>query len=135
MKTKFQAFAFSILLGLLSVQFGCSDEKLVTRFPVHGTVKMASGERLNGSITFLPAKGLSGPSATTKVAEGKYEFDSTNGPAAGPHDVIVRRLITRAASLKAIKDKQPLRENGAQWTLSADVADDGQYLKDFNIDK
>lgn len=130
-----RAFAVLILLGLLSLHCGCGRESGVDRLPVHGTVKMASGERLNGSITFIPAQGQSGPSATTKLDEGKYEFDRTNGPTAGPHTVIVKRVVSRAVTLKAIAAKQRIRENGAEWTLSADVADNGQYLQDFTLDK
>jgi hypothetical protein len=102
---------------------------------MHGTVTLASGERLNGSITFLPAEGQSGPSATTKLNAGKYEFDSTNGPTAGPHTVILKRVVGRADTLKAIEAKQRLPENGAEWTLSVDIADNGQYLQDFTLDK
>jgi hypothetical protein len=130
-----RAFAVLILLGLLSLQCGCGRGHRVTRLPVHGTVTMASGERLNGSITFVPAQGRGGPSATTNLAEGKYEFDRTNGPTAGPHTVIIRRVVSRADSLKAIAARQPIRENRAEWTLSADVAENGQYLQDFTIDK
>jgi hypothetical protein len=128
-------FAVLILLGLLSLHCGCSRESPVNRLPVHGTVTMASGERLNGSITFVPAQGQSGPSATTKLDEGKYEFDRTNGPTAGPHTVIMKRVVSRAASLKAIAAKQRSRDNRAQWTLEADVVDNGQYLQDFSLGK
>ena len=132
---KCRAFAVLILLGLLSLQCGCGSESSVVRLPVHGTVTVASGERLNGSITFVPAQGQAGPSATTKLDEGKYEFDLTNGPTAGPHTVIIKRVVSRADALKAIKAMQPSRENGAEWTLSADVADKGQYLQDFSLNK
>ena len=135
MMSKCRAFAVLILLGLLSLHCGCGPGDRVDRLPVHGTVTMASGERLNGSIAFVPAQGQSGPSATTKLDEGKYEFDRTNGPTTGPHTVIIRRVVSRADSLKAIAAKQQTRENGAPWTLSADVADDGQYLQDFTLDR
>jgi hypothetical protein len=124
-----------ILLGLLPLLCGCGSESSLDRLPVHGTVTMASGERLNGSITFLPAEGQSGPSATTKLNAGKYEFDSTNGPTAGPHTVIMKRVVSRADSLKTIEAKQRIPENGAEWTLSVDIADSGQYLQDFALDK
>ena len=135
MMSKCRAFAVLILLGLLSLDCGCGGEQDLNRLPVHGTVTMASGERLNGSITFLPAQGQSGPSVTTKLDEGKYEFDRTNGPTAGPHTVIIKRLVSRADSLKAIAAKQPSRVSGAEWTLSADVADNGQYLQDFTLNR
>jgi hypothetical protein len=135
MMSECRAFVVLILLAFLSLLCGCGRETEVDRFPVHGTVTMASGERLNGSITFLPAQGQSGPSATTKLEEGKYEFDRTSGPTAGPHTVIIRRVVSRADTLKAIAAKQRPRENGAEWTLSADVAKNGQYVHDFHLDK
>ncbi len=124
-----------MLFGLLSLFCGCGSESRMTRLPMHGTVTMASGERLHGSITFNPAQGQSGPSATTKLDDGKYEFDRTNGPVAGPHTVIIKREISRTDSLRGIAAKQRPRQNGAEWTLSADVSDKGQYLQDFTIDK
>ena len=135
MASECRAFAVLILLGLLLLNCGCGSETRVKRLPVHGTVTMASGERLTGSITFLPAPGKSGPSATTNLEEGKYAFDGTNGPATGPHTVIIRRVVTRADSLRAIKAKQRPQQNGAEWTLSADVSDSGQSVQDFNLDK
>ena len=130
-----RAIAVLIFLGLLSLHGGCGSGNRVDRLPVRGTVTMASGERLSGSITFVPAEGKSGPPATTKLNEGKYEFDRTNGPTAGPHTVIMRRVVSREDSLETIAAKQPARENGAEWTLSADVADDGKYLRDFTLDR
>jgi hypothetical protein len=135
MMSKRRAFAVWILLGLLSLHCGCGSEHGVDRLPVHGTVKMAGGELLNGSITFRPKKDKPGPSATTNLAEGKYEFDSTNGPTAGPHDVIIRRVVKRADAHQPIAAKQGNQENGTEWNLSADVVDNGQYLQDFTLDK
>ena len=79
----------SIFLGLAPLLGGCG-KKGVERLPLHGTVTVASGEKVNGSITFRPADGR-GPSANVKLAEGSYQFDRKNGPAAGPHIVIVKR--------------------------------------------
>jgi hypothetical protein len=129
-----RAFVVLALLVILSLHCGCGREHRIDRLPVHGTVTMASGEQLNGSITFIPAPGQSGPSATTKLDEGKYEFDSTDGPTAGPHTVIIRRVVSRSVSRKALAARQQNRGNASEWTLSADVADDGQYLQDLTID-
>jgi hypothetical protein len=135
MKRECRFFAVLILLGLFSSICGCSSEHGPDRLPLHGTVTMPNGERLSGSITFIPAQGHTGPSATAKLEEGKYEFDRTNGPTAGPHSVILRRVVSRADSQKAIRENQPNRENGAEWTLSADVAENGKYLQDFTVGK
>jgi hypothetical protein len=96
---------------------------------------MASGERLNGSITFIPAQGQSGPSATTKLDEGQYEFDCTDGPTAGPHTVIIKRVVSRSRTHPTLASKQGNQESSAEWTLAVDVVDNGQYVQDLTIDQ
>jgi hypothetical protein len=134
MMSKYRAFAVLIFLGLLLVHCGCGRVTSLKRFPVHGTVTMPNGERINGSITFLPAEGQSGPAATATLAEGKYEFDSDNGPTVGPHTVTIRRLVSRSDTMKAISAKQKPLVN-AEWTLKADITAESQGLLDFTIDK
>ena len=104
------------------------------RLPVHGTVTLASGEKLSGSITFLPARGRLGPAATTKLAEGRYKFDRHNGPAAGPQTVIVKRVVPRSNVLDSLAKKQPIAKTKGEWTQSAEVSDDGQYLHNFTLE-
>jgi len=132
---KCRAFAILILLALLSLPCGCGSETRLSRLPLHGTVKMPNGEQLNGLITFLPAEGQSGPSANAKLDQGKYEFDRENGPTVGPHTVKIRRVVSRADSLEAMRAKQQPQVNGQEWTLSADLTDNGQYVQDFTINK
>ncbi len=120
-----------ILLGLLPLLAGCGRGKRVERLPVHGTVTLSNGEKPSGSITFLPAKGQLGPAATTKLAEGSYKFDRSNGPAAGPQTVIVKRVVSRSR----IPDKKPLSKVKAEWTEAANVSDDGQYLHNFTLEE
>lgn len=134
MISKHSAFAVLGILGLVTLPCGCGEGTSLNRTPVHGTVKMASGEQINGSITFIPAGGHSGPSATTELEQGKYKFDNNNGPTAGPHTVIIKRIVSRTASRKPTANKPPL-ENGVQWTLSAEVSGDGKTPQDFSIDK
>jgi len=147
----------SILLGLAPFLAGCGKKNNVERLPVHGTVTLANGERFNGSITFRPANGRPGPAATTKLADGSYEFDRSNGPTAGPQTVIVMRIVPRADVLQALASQSsaaqhsasrtpPTRPAGkpatprettpkanAEWTDAADVPADGQFLCDFKL--
>ncbi len=139
----------SLLLGLAPLLAGCGQGSGVKRLPVHGTVAFANGETLNGSITFRPADGL-GPAATTKLEEGSYQFDRGNGPTAGPQIVIMRRVVSRSRIpdkkqavqqykqaaqqyKQAQKNKQAIPKSEGEWTSSADLADDGQYLQDFTL--
>jgi hypothetical protein len=125
----------STLLGLASLLIGCGREEAVERFPIHGTVTFANGEKLNGSITFLPAKGRPGPAATTALVEGSYRFDRSNGPAAGPHTVkIMKRNNSRSRIPKSPSDGQAAEKTRMEWTESTDVSDDGPYLHDFTLE-
>jgi hypothetical protein len=135
-------------MGLATLLFGCGRKGL-DRLPVHGTVTFANGEKPDCSIMFKPAKGQPGPSATTKVVNGNYQFDRTNGPTAGPHTVTVARIIHRslqklsdkkasaekkpATNKKTAADNQAGPDEKTEWTESADIADDGRYLQDFTL--
>lgn len=123
-----------VFVGLLLVACGCSRETRLQRVPMHGTITMKSGEQLNGSITYQPEPGHKGPIANATVKDGKYEFDRVNGPTAGPHTVTITRIVSRNDAMRTGRVQQPLGDR-AKWTFSAEVADDGQCVKDFAIDQ
>jgi hypothetical protein len=129
------------ILALAIIGAGCGKSP-AARLPVYGAVSYANGETFNGSITFVPANGRPGPAATTGVSNGYYRFDSTNGPTAGPHRVMIRQIIPRGAALKSLGQRKPPAAPGSAdagsgktaWTLSADVPLDGPYQFDFKLD-
>lgn len=132
-----RAIAVSILVGLTLLLVGCGKGNGVDRLPVHGTVTLASGEKLSGSITFRPSDGL-GPAANTKLEEGNYTFDRSNGPSAGPQIVTVMRVVPRSR-VPDIKQAVPKNKKGVPktpgvWSKPADVADDGQYVVNLTLD-
>ena len=127
-----RAIVSSVLLGLAPLLAGCGGGTGVERLPVHGTVTFPNGEKPDCSITFLPAKGRPGPSATTRVVGGRYKFDRNNGPAAGPHSVMLTRLFPRSGTIPTA-DKKASAGMKTEWTESADVLDDGQYEQDFTL--
>jgi hypothetical protein len=119
-----------ILLGIGATLVGCGKGDGATRLPVVGAVWLSSGEKLTGSITFVPAAGHRGPAATTTLVDGNYRFDRSNGPTAGPHRVIVRRVISKSRMLEGLASKQPkdvkpapARDSKMEWTLFVDVAE------------
>ena len=121
-------FVCWILTGVIMMHGGCSQRPGEARLPIAGKVSLASGERLSGSVTFVPTEGHSGPAATTSVVDGHYEFDRTNGPTAGPHRVIVVRSVSKDSVLAARMDKKSKDSKGAataesklQWTLLIDL--------------
>jgi len=113
----------------------------VTRLPVAGTVTFANGEKLpDCSITFVPAEGSSGPSATARLLDGNYHFDRNNGPTAGPHRAIVRRNISKTALMASLRGKgEPSNAPDApepklEWTHMVDIPPKGPYQCDFTLD-
>ena len=132
---------FSVLIALCALLSGCGREPAIVRLPVRGAVTLPSGEQLSGSITFLPASGHKGPAATTTLAAGSYQFNQTNGPSAGPHRVIIKRVIPKAAMLesrgnrnpKAPKDMPQGSEPRLEWVVSADVNEQNLEHCDFRL--
>ncbi len=135
--------AASAAVALAALAVGCGREGS-GRAPVRGTVSLASGEKLSGSIAFLPSAGTKGPAATTRLVAGQYGFDHSNGPTAGPHRVIVTRLADKEKVLESLADTcgaesqcaKPDEAGGVKtmWTLSADVPAHAPYRCDFTLD-
>jgi hypothetical protein len=113
-----------------------------TRLPVEGSVSRANGEKINGAITFLPSEGRAGPAATANLVEGEYRFTREDGPTAGPHRVIVRKIVSKAALLESRDRKTSPADQGTGaagggktvWTLSTDVPTGAPYRCDFKLD-
>jgi len=130
-----------IVVGMTSISVGCGAQGKVSRLPVSGTVSFASGELLNGSITFVPSEGRSGPAATTAIVDGKYRFDVTNGPTAGEHRVIVKRLVAKRTILESRGSGQKTDAKAAasaptknEWTLSCNLKAPDSGPRDFTLD-
>jgi hypothetical protein len=89
------------LLGLLAcLSFcGCGSDG-PGRDALYGKISGADEEE--GSITFVPLGEPARPSATTAIADGRYEFSSNTGPCSGLHRVLVRFGEPRAQA-----DSQP----------------------------
>ncbi len=123
------------LLGLALLVSGCGRGKGLQRIPLHGTVRLSNGEKISGSISFVPVKGQAGPAANTKLAEGSYTFDRSNGPTAGPHCVFVKRVDpgSRIPRLPPANQK-PVPNAKAEWTQNAEISDDGQYLLNLTLE-
>ena len=110
------AGTFLVLGALLA---GCGKGG-PARLPIEGSVVRADGEKIHGSITFVPAEGREGPAATTGVLDGAYRFDRENGPTAGPHRVMVHKMIAKGAAFSALKEDTSMEgvAGCALWLLS-----------------
>ena len=122
-----------LVLALLAA--GCRKGG-IDRLPVRGTVQTAAGEKFDASISFQPLDGKR-PVANGSVKAGEYRFTRGDGPTAGRTKVIVRRIVHREESLPSrskTKGRPPAKASPPpklEWTLSADVRDDGKYIQDF----
>jgi hypothetical protein len=105
-----------------------------------GAVALATGEKLSGSITLMPAKGNTGPAATTAIVDGQYRFDTTNGPTAGPHQVMIKRMtLTGTPRVPSANQKGAVRPDGPveskmQWILDVDIKPGELNQHDFKLD-
>ena len=128
-----QVVVVAAFLSLAPLFVGCGKQKGLGRLPLHGKVTLANGTTVSGTISFLPAPGHAGPAATTKLAEGNYWFDGQNGPTTGPHTIIIKRIAHRDEQLKLLAAKTCQPPTKSEWTQSADISDDGQYLHDIKL--
>jgi hypothetical protein len=125
----------------LVVAAGCTRSDGVVRLPVHGAVVDAEGEKIDGSITFLPDQGRSGPSAIASLVKGDYRFNASNGPTAGPHRVIVTRTRSKETLLQraAAKARATGSKSGggvsqaAEWKFSREIPANGPFEFDFKL--
>jgi hypothetical protein len=125
-----------ICFGVTLLSTGCNPSS-VSRLPIHGTVQTASGERFDASICFKPVDGK-GPVANGSVKNGEFKFSRSDGPTAGPNNVIVHRLVHRGDSIPSrTKPKAGAATAGppakSEWTLPATIVDDGKYTQDFTL--
>ena len=130
-----------IVSGMGLILVGCGSGSKLSRLPVSGTVSFHSGETLNGSISFIPAEGRSGPAATTAVVDGKYRFDATNGPTAGEHRVIVKRIVAKRTMLESRGGSQKADAKSVapaiaknEWTFSYNLNATDSGPRDFTLD-
>jgi hypothetical protein len=132
---------FSILIILCALLTGCGRQPAIVRLPVRGVISLANGEKLGGSITFIPVAGHA-PSATTSVRDGSYQFDATNGPTAGPHRVVINRVVSKSDLLKSIghrnskspPEPSPTVEPKKEWTRRVDVTEQNSQECNFTLE-
>ena len=129
-----------VALGLMISSAGCGKKDRVTRLPLFGKVSTSNDEEINGSITFIPSEGFHGPAATATIANGEYQFNQENGPTAGPHQVIVKRLTSRnrlpgtnRGDQKSDSEAIPSGNSKTEWRLSANLTKNASNQYDFTL--
>jgi hypothetical protein len=126
------AFAAAVVL----LQAGCGSGE--NRKAVFGNILGAEGQ--NGSLSLVPAEGNAGPSAITEIKNGAYQFDSSNGPAPGPHAAhILLEKESKPAEApdnpKVALPQQPAGESplGRQFTSQVTVPEQAPFQVDIPL--
>ena len=104
-----------LIVGLSLV--GCGGaETGPARIAVSGSITGPAA--VNGTISFLPTEGTKGPSATASIVNGKYRFDSTNGPVAGNYSVVIvpRRDVPKPPAGAASRAEGPVKSTPVKST-------------------
>lgn len=87
-----------VLVSWMLLAFGCGGES-DGRISVHGGVTLDGEPVPSGSISFLPAAGTSGPSATGRIENGTYEIPARLGPTAGEYTATIQLQDFSAAGI------------------------------------
>jgi len=131
-----------IVLAFCFAGCGGSD---IGRRPVFGLVQGAQGQ--TGTVTFIPVGEPGRPSATADIEDGRYEFDGSNGPCSGQHQVHIRLRQSPEASpqepepksdkiLKVDRRRKRVFEAPApivEKTVELNVPEDGPWKLDIQL--
>ena len=145
-------------LAIVVCLLGCSSSGPPDRKAVYGMVTVDGKRVENGSISFLPARGTSGPAAASLIKEGRYAFSEHDGPYGGKHRVVIGVDIKNDAQpstgvttpadakgapvderfLDSQREKQSKEENGVRepktkWELNWEVPNDDKLEKNFEL--
>lgn len=82
-----KAMGIILMAAVLLLGQGCGKKSGPQRLRVYGVVERKSEPLVNGTISFLPAKGHTGPAANGSIVNGKFDILASEGPTAGPHEV------------------------------------------------
>ncbi len=119
-------FLASVGTVLASAIPGCSSGG--TRAEVTGEVTVDSKPLSQGTISLLPDRGHRGPAATTSIQNGRFEFDSENGPLPGTHRAVVSsgaqlpsgQPVQTIDAASAVAKRAPSRPNPVKPTGNAE---------------
>lgn len=124
-------FSSCVVVGLI----GCSESG-PPRKPVFGTVSRSAASSINGAISFLPAVGTKGPSATASVVDGKFRFAAEDGPVPGQYQVLIIpkaiKDIPQSDSAKNAAESKAKSEP-KEYRLEATVPEKGPFELNLKV--
>lgn len=143
-------FGFMLIFAILIT--GCGGR--ITRCEIEGSVTVDGQPIKDGSITFQPLAGTSGPVVGASIADGQYKIEKVKGPVVGEYQIELtgrgptgRKITTEVAGdkieteemkdiipLKHRTQNDPMSKNSAigREPLKANVVP-GKNIIDFNL--
>lgn len=136
----------SLVIGVsvcLSGVLGCSGNSGPELFSISGSVSLDGAELKQGSITFVPTEGTTGPSGGAEIKDGVYAVPKEKGLAAGKYRVEIHAIMKTGKKVEVgspsppgtmmdeIKEAIPARYN-TNSTLEAEVTGNQEGV-DFDL--
>lgn len=126
---KTMKFGPLLLLTLALVPLGGCTGGNTGRVAFRGKVTRDGDPVSRGFVSFRPANGAKGPAANADIVDGEYGFTNYDGPAPGPHHVLVNVAATGNKSAGASQQVEPTR-----WEFDVDVRDSEEFAADFELE-
>ena len=115
------------LLVFVFLLTGCGGG--IPRCEVEGTITVDGQPVKEGSITFQPLEGTSGPVAGASIIDGHYNIEKAKGPVVGEYQIVLtgraptgKKVVTEAAGDKieteVMKNIIPLKHQYQDETIS-----------------
>ena len=129
---------FCALVVITSVSFllRWGKESVPRRFPLHGTVNWGGQPADNVVVSVVPDGQNKGPAANCQAHNGTYQFNTENGPGAGPHRVVITHYALQPdieAYAKALRNAKTVHQQ-LSWEFTFDVPEQGPWKKDFTLE-
>jgi hypothetical protein len=110
----------AVICGLaLLLCAGCGGDGGVRRVAVFGKVTLNGTPVTTGSVSLLPEG--DGPPANVTIDQGVYRFDRSNGPAAGPHQILVNYSVAEPVSSKVAAFQSPKPPKQGEFASQVEV--------------
>lgn len=103
---------------------------------IEGMVTAGGSPLPKGSISFLPAPGQTGPSATGIIDNGRFRILGADGPLPGPHKVLVyldfdpKRAAMGPAGLSPVR----LPAGKTRWETEVEIPSAASYVCDLKLE-
>jgi hypothetical protein len=125
----------AILIGLFLFLPGCGQNAW-KGVGIEGTVNAAGVPLPKGSISFLPAPGQTGPSATGIIENGRFRILGADGPLPGPHKVLVYLDFDPKKSAMGPSGLCPVSppSGKTRWETAVEIPAAASYLCDLKLD-